>query len=110
MSWRAGGVRPFVLQRVSAVYLAFFIVAFAVCMLVVRPTDYIAWMAFLQQPVIVVGVALFWLAAISHAWVGGRDVIMDYVHPDGLRVALLSLLGMFLLAMLIWVLRILLVI
>ena len=110
MSWRAGGVRPFVLQRVSAVYLAFFIVAFLIAVAMAKPVDYISWMALMQQPVVLVGVALFWLMLIGHAWVGGRDVIMDYIHPTGLRFTLLTLLALFLLAMLAWVLRVLLVI
>lgn len=110
MSWRAGGVRPFVLQRVSAVYLAFFIVAFLITVAMVQPNDYISWVSLIQQPLILVGLALFWLALIGHAWVGGRDVIMDYIHPDGLRFTLLSLLGIFLAAMLVWVFRVLLVI
>ena len=110
MSWRAGGVRPFVLQRLSAIYMAAFLVLFLGAILVCTPHDYIEWVTFMQTPWIMVGSALFWLALIGHAWVGGRDVIMDYVHPDGVRFAMLSLLGLFLLAMLIWVFRVLLVI
>jgi succinate dehydrogenase / fumarate reductase membrane anchor subunit len=35
-----------------------------------------------------VATLLFMVSLAWHAWVGVRDIIMDYVKPDGLRLAL----------------------
>ena len=43
----------------------------------------------------------------SHAWVGIRDVILDYVRRPLLRLTLLALLWAWLLALAVWLLRIL---
>jgi succinate dehydrogenase / fumarate reductase membrane anchor subunit len=40
--------------------------------------------------------------------VGVRDVLMDYIHPLALRVSALTLLGIGLVAITAWVMRILL--
>jgi succinate dehydrogenase / fumarate reductase membrane anchor subunit len=48
-------------------------------------------------------------ALLLHAWVGVRDVILDYVHPVGLRVAALAVLGSGLMAMAVWAVRMLLI-
>ena len=37
-----------------------------------------------------------------HAWVGVRDVLIDYVHPAALRFGLLALLALALLATALW--------
>ena len=80
MSRRAAGLRAWLLQRISAVYLALYVVYFLLAM------------------------ALFFLALSIHAWVGVRDVIIDYVHPAGLRLLLLCGLGVVLLGSLLWAL------
>jgi len=51
---------------------------------------------------------VFFAALLTHAWVGLRDVIMDYVHPVAVRVFVLALLVCGLLASAAWVARILL--
>ena len=42
-----------------------------------------------------------------HAWVGVRDIWMDYIQPTGIRMALHVLTLLFLFANLIWAARIL---
>jgi succinate dehydrogenase / fumarate reductase membrane anchor subunit len=41
-----------------------------------------------------------------HAWVGLRDVMMDYVRPVPLRISLLALLWVTLAGLAIWVLQV----
>jgi len=45
---------------------------------------------------------LFWLALLLHGWVGIRDVLMDYISIFALRLLLLSLFGLFFIAMFVW--------
>jgi len=49
----------------------------------------------------------FFAALLAHAWVGVRDVLIDYVHAMAIRAALLGLVGLSLTAMGVWVVRIL---
>ena len=49
----------------------------------------------------------FFAALLAHAWVGLRDVLIDYVHATTIRVALLGSVGLGLTAMGVWVVRIL---
>jgi succinate dehydrogenase / fumarate reductase membrane anchor subunit len=47
----------------------------------------------------------FIIALMAHAWVGMRDVILDYLKPVGLRLAVLSLTGLLLAGSGLWALR-----
>jgi len=82
------GSRDWLSQRVTAVLMALFTVVLVVQVLLPGELGYYKWagifapqwMKFLTFVVIV---ALAW-----HAWVGVRDIWMDYVKPAGLRLAL----------------------
>lgn len=108
MSWRlSAGLRPWLLQRLSAVYLLLFL-SYALFVWRGGVPDFEAWRAWVAHPAVNIGLALFFAALLLHAWVGGRDVAMDYVRPYYLRYAVLVALGLGLVAMGLWVLRILL--
>lgn len=109
MSWRTGGVRPWVAQRVSAGYMAIFIVVAVIGLLLHPPTDYFTWKALLQQPLINTGFIIFCLCLFLHAWIGLRDVILDYVADDSLRFLTLILAIFYLAVMAIWILKVLLI-
>ena len=107
MSFRSGGVKSWVMQRLSAVYIAVFLSFFLFSLFTSTPTDFTQWNNWLALPLINVAFIIFWIAVIVHAWIGARDVIMDYVHDDTLRFLVLSMLGMFLIFMLVWVIKVL---
>ena len=104
---RSGGVRTWVVQRLSAVYIALFLVMFLVPLISEPPANYYDWRAIVASPLINIAFICFWIATITHAWIGMRDVIMDYVHDDSLRFIVLSLTGLFLLFMAVWLVKIL---
>jgi len=94
MSWRASsGLRPWLLQRLSAVYLAGYLLCSAVAW-AGGVADFAQWQAWFAQPLVNAASLLFLVALLGHAWVGTRDVLMDYVHPLGLRFVLLSVFGL----------------
>ena len=68
------------------------------------PLDFPGWRAFaggvLGGPLI----ALLFGALCAHAWVGMRDIVLDYIQPRGLRLAVLSLIAVVLLGVLVRVL------
>ena len=108
MSWRASGFRAWLLQRLSAVYLAVYFVYFLLVLLIAPPVDYAQWQGWIMSPLMALATSIFFLALLMHAWVGMRDVLIDYVHPFALRFVLLTGLALALLTMGLWVLKVLL--
>jgi succinate dehydrogenase / fumarate reductase membrane anchor subunit len=106
MSWRMSGLKAWLLQRVSAVYLAAFLVYFMGSLLLCTPRSYADWHGWMTSTSMALATTLFFFALMGHAWVGVRDVMLDYIKPFGLRLTLLILLAFGLLAMLLWVIRI----
>ncbi len=64
--------------------------------------DLAAWV---NHPPVAIGLLLFVPLVLAHAWVGIRDVLIDYVHSLGLRIALLMLFGFVFLASGLWTLK-----
>ena len=101
------GLRAWLVQRVSAVYMLLFTVFILVHFVVDPPHSYPAWHGWMMSSSVSIATAVFFAVLLAHAWVGLRDVIMDYVHAIAFRVCLLVLLGFGLTAMGVWVMRIL---
>ncbi len=102
------GLRAWLVQRVSAVFMLFFVVFLLFHFLLDPPRSYEAWQSWMRAPGMSAGAAVFFTALFMHTWVGVRDVVMDYVHPIALRIAVLALVGLVLIAMAAWAARILL--
>lgn len=102
MSRRASGLKAWAVQRFTSVYLALFGVYLLVHFLFQPPADYAAWRAWVSQPAVNLGLLLFVPALLAHAWVGTRDVLIDYIKPTGLRVTLLGLFAFLFVASGLW--------
>jgi succinate dehydrogenase / fumarate reductase membrane anchor subunit len=107
VSHRADGLRTWLLQRISAVYLAVFLVYALVYLWLNPQPDYAAWRAWIANPAVSIACAGFVLALLIHGWVGLRDVTLDYVHHLGLRLAVLTLIAFLLIGCGLWTVRIL---
>ena len=98
------GQRAWVVQRVSALLLLVLIVFGVLALPFAPPLDFAGWRAFaggvLGGPLI----ALLFGALCAHAWVGMRDIVLDYIQPRGLRLAVLSLVAIVLVGVLVRVL------
>lgn len=101
------GLRAWLVQRVSAVYMLFFIVFLLAHFALDPPHSYPAWRQWMLSPSVSIAASVFWAALLVHAWIGVRDVTLDYVRPVALRVLVLALLGLGLIGAGAWVLRIL---
>jgi len=106
MSRRASGLRAWFLQRASALYLMLFILYVLQHLVFHAPADFAAWQGWVVHPMVSLGLLLFFASLLLHAWVGIRDVIIDYVHPTAIRVSLLTLIGFVLVGCGLWVLQI----
>lgn len=82
------GLRDWLAQRITAVIMAIYSVILAVMLLCGAPITHAAWRDLFSQGWMRVATLLFAFSLAWHAWVGVRDIIMDYVKLDGLRLAL----------------------
>lgn len=80
-------------QRASAVYLAVYTPYLIAMLLFAPPADVAAWRAWVGAPFNAMLFWLFGMALLGHAWVGTRDILMDYVRPLWLRLILLVLVA-----------------
>ncbi|MDH4133779.1 MAG: succinate dehydrogenase, hydrophobic membrane anchor protein [Gammaproteobacteria bacterium] len=103
------GLGEWILQRLSAVYLAVFLLWLIFHFLSSPVPDYAAWKTWFSQGVVRLGFALFFVSLLIHAWVGMRSVFLDYLKPLWLRFLIQMLMGLGLLAMGLWAAQILLV-
>ena len=68
--------------------------------------DYSQWSSWIGGPWVSVAVLLFFAALIAHAWVGVRNVLIDYVRAFALRLPLLMLFAVGLGACGLWALQV----
>ena len=81
------GLRDWAMQRVTAVIMLIYTAAFVI-FLVALPSGYEAWQSFFAQTWVKVFTQVTLIALFLHAWVGIRDLWMDYIKPFGLRLFL----------------------
>jgi len=101
------GLRDWLVQRVSAVVLAVYPVVFLITFAAARPADYASWKALFSQGWMRIATLLFFVSLLLHAWVGMRDIIMDYIKSAALRLALEVLVILVLVACAGWAFEIL---
>ena len=106
MSFQAQGMRAWLLQRVTAVYIAIYSLSLIIWLISNVPIDFNSWQSVFTHPIILVMTVLFYLSLFIHAWVGVRDVLVDYAKPSSVRFILLTALALFLTVMTIWLLLI----
>lgn len=96
------GLGEWLLQRLSALYVAGFAVYVAVLLLAFPPADYSAWRGWLGSGPVRLASGLFVVLLLIHAWIGMRSVFIDYLHPLWLRLGALALTAVGLLALALW--------
>jgi len=106
MSLQAQGMRAWLLQRLTAVYIAVYSLSVIIWIVTNSPINYAIWFNFFSQPVTLIATVIFYLSLFVHAWVGVRDILVDYVKPSSVRFVLLTALALFLIVMTIWLLLI----
>jgi succinate dehydrogenase / fumarate reductase membrane anchor subunit len=96
------GTTGFLLQRFTAVIMALYTLGLVACLLSGAPASYGDWKAMFSGTFARLATMLFFTALLYHAWIGMRDIFMDYVKPMGLRLALQFGVVVTLLFYLIW--------
>jgi succinate dehydrogenase / fumarate reductase membrane anchor subunit len=101
------GLRDWVLQRVTAIIMATYTVFMAGWLLLHSGAGYDAWTGLFANNVVRSFSLLFLLSVYAHAWVGMRDIVMDYIKLAHLRLAIYVAVILALIMYLIWSVQIL---
>ncbi len=102
------GLRDWLLQRFTAVYLGCFLLYLMVHFYNQPQHDYQQWHDWIRHPAMTIASAAFILALLVHGWVGMRDVVLDYANTLRARLLLLSLIALVFIGCGLWALQILL--
>ena len=100
------GVRDWLVQRVTAVILALYLVVLVLLMASHCPLDFQTWQAIFEPLWFKVFSLLFLLSMLMHAWVGMWTVLTDYVKPWQLRLLLMLVFILMLTGCFFWGLQI----
>jgi succinate dehydrogenase / fumarate reductase membrane anchor subunit len=80
------GLRDWLSQRVTALLMALFTLVLLVQVIFGGPVGYDSWAGIFSRQWMKVLTFVVIAALAWHAWVGVRDVLMDYVKPVGVRL------------------------
>ena len=80
------GLHDWLMQRVTAVVMAVYTLFMAGWLLLHPNVDYDTWTGLFASNVVRSFSLLFLLAVFGHAWVGVRDIVMDYIKPASVRL------------------------
>ena len=82
------GLKDWLMQRVTAVLMVIYLLLLASVVFVTAPQDYAAWKSVFSYQWMRIASFVFFMCLFSHAWVGIRNVLMDYVHATAIRLTL----------------------
>jgi len=101
------GLRDWLVQRVTAAVMALYSLLFLLVLIASRPTNYVAWTGLFSSQAMKLASLLFLVSLFLHAWVGMRDILMDYVKPVSVRLGLEVVVALLLVAWAGWGIQIL---
>ena len=96
------GLSDWLMQRLTAVVLALYTPFLVFCMVMHKPGTFHEWQGMFNSQALRLATILFITALIWHAWIGIRDIVMDYLKPVSVRLGALFLIGFFLIACFAW--------
>ena len=101
------GLRDWLIQRISAVIMALYALFITGYALSQPHFDYATWTRMFSSNILRSFTLLTLLALYYHAWIGVRDIVMDYIKPAGVRLLIHVLVILALLLYVIWSVQIL---
>jgi succinate dehydrogenase / fumarate reductase, membrane anchor subunit len=97
-----GGTGWWLVQRISSLVMLLAGTILLGGLWCLAPFDYSTWQEAFQNTSVKLLVCLLVVSVCLHAWIGLRDVLMDYVKPMALRLALNVLFALTLSLLLLW--------
>ena len=96
------GVKDWLVQRVTAVLMAVYLLLLTGILFVVAPQDYAAWKGIFSHQGMRIATFVFFMCVFWHAWIGMRNILMDYVHSTVIRLTVQILVIISLVFYLVW--------
>jgi succinate dehydrogenase / fumarate reductase membrane anchor subunit len=101
------GMRDWLAQRLTAILMAVFTIVLLVSFLTGQNFGYEGWAGLFARQWFKLFAMVTFFGLFYHAWVGVRDIWMDYVKPVGIRLTLQTLTVLWLLGCAAWTVQIL---
>ncbi len=101
------GLRDWLAQRVTAVVMLVYTLLVLMALVMLPKFDYWSWKALWQLPLMRYATVLFVVALLFHAWIGVRNIFMDYIKDAGVRLTLYVVVILALIAYGAWAIQIL---
>lgn len=101
------GLRDWLAQRATAVVMLVYTLLVLMALGMLPTFDYWHWKALWQLPLMRYASVLFVVALLFHAWVGVRNIFMDYIKDAGARLTLYVMVILALIAYGAWAVQIL---
>jgi succinate dehydrogenase / fumarate reductase membrane anchor subunit len=86
------GVHHWWAQRITAVALIPLVAWFAISLIMMSGADYAVVRVWIGSPVVMVLLTLTIVIGLHHGQLGMQEVVEDYVHNEGMKLALIVLL------------------
>ena len=83
------GLKDWILQRATAIIMALYTIVFLAVLVAAGPASFESWRGIFAHGFMKFITFLFFISLFYHVWIGMRDIWMDYVKPDGLRLLFL---------------------
>jgi succinate dehydrogenase / fumarate reductase membrane anchor subunit len=96
------GLRDWLVQRITAVVMAVYLLLLAVILIASPPHDYASWKILFSGQWFRIVSFLFFVSLCWHAWIGMRNILMDYIHSTGTRLLMQVLVILALLFYAVW--------
>jgi succinate dehydrogenase / fumarate reductase, membrane anchor subunit len=101
------GLTDWLIQRLSAVVMVLYTLLVLGIVLWTGGVDYPLWQQLFAHGGFKLASFLFMVALLYHAWIGMRDIYMDYLKPVAVRLTLEALTVVVLVGYLGWTIQIL---
>ncbi len=101
------GLKDWLAQRVTALIMAVYIIVFVGILLTCSPQRHEEWRSLFGNQIMRIATLVFFLSLFWHAWLGMRDILMDYIKPTGVRLALEIAVVLILVGYAVWAVEIL---
>lgn len=96
------GLGNWLMQRATAVVMALYTLGALACLAMQRPDSYAAWKALFAGGFARISTFIFFAALAWHAWIGMRDIFIDYVQVYGVRLMLQAAVTVVLAGYVVW--------
>ena len=82
------GLKDWPAQRITAIVMALYTIILLICFFTGNNFSYEGWAGLFARQWFRIATFVAFLALFYHAWVGMREILMDYAKPAGLRLSL----------------------